>query len=154
MNIILKFHFLLKGVQHWSNLSCHCLYAPSQSDDVWSKFFTTFFASLPTSFNNFFIGDFNAVLVPTLDRKNTSTKIIADFMLDNAAVDPWRTSHPEKLEFSWNLSPGACQGDEEHPHEQHTIPQIINPDHRRPTWLHPPAETFGYIQGKKPKKAI
>ena len=94
------------------NFECVCLYAPSQSDTVSTKFFENLFNTLsPTedSENRIIIGDFNTALDPTLDRKNNTikyqkirtSKLINDFALDNSLVDPWRTSHPDRREFSW-----------------------------------------------------
>ena len=87
-------------------LDCHCLYAPSQSDTVSSKFFTELLDSLPDCDNSIFLGDFNTVLDPALDRKDTdrpyhkpkTSRIINDHALNNALVDPWRTANPLKRE--------------------------------------------------------
>ena len=104
------------------DFECICLYAPSQSDTVSTKFFENLFNTLsPTedSENRIIIGDFNTTLDPTLDRKNNSikyqkirtSKLINDFTLDNSLVDPWRTSHPDRREFSWENTRSASRID-------------------------------------------
>ena len=61
------------------------------------------------------IGDFNAVLDPKIDRKDPSItyqkprtqKLLTDYMLENAMVDPWRSTYPQKQEFSWENTRGS-----------------------------------------------
>ena len=63
------------------------------------------------------IGDFNTTLDPKLDRKDNSikyqkmktSKLINDYILENSLVDPWRTSHPDRQEFSWRNSRSASR---------------------------------------------
>ena len=66
--------------------------------------------------NCIIIGDFNAVLDPKMDRKNPNIvyqkpktqKLLTDYMLENAMVDPWRSTYPQKREFSWENTSGSA----------------------------------------------
>ena len=97
----------------------YCLYAPSQSDLVSNNFFSNLLQDPPQTINTIFIGDFNTVLDPNIDRKDPSkpyhkpktSKTINDYILDNALVDPWRTTHPNKKEFSWKNYKSASRID-------------------------------------------
>ena len=96
---------------------CTCLYAPSQSDTVSSKFYENFFSLLDNTNceNRIIIGDFDTTLDPKLDRKDNSikyqkmktSKLINDYILENSLVDPWRTNHPDRQEFSWGNTRSA-----------------------------------------------
>ena len=82
-------------------------------------FFTELLDSLPDCDNSIFLGDFNTVLDPALDRKDTdrpyhkpkTSRIINDHALNNALVDPWRTANPLKREYSWANSRSASRID-------------------------------------------
>ena len=104
------------------NFDCLCLYAPAQSDAVSSNFFENLLEPLPDTNeaeNSIIIGDFNTVLDPALDRKDPhikyqkprTSKLINDHALSNSLVDPWRTSHPDKREYSWANSRSASRID-------------------------------------------
>ena len=92
-----------------------CIYAPSQGDSVAKPFFEKILVDehFENNEHNIIIGDFNAIQIPQLDRhpnpetyyKKKTAKIINDFKLDYAMVDPWRTTHPEKQTFSGKTVP-------------------------------------------------
>ena len=119
-----------------------CLYAPSQSDSVSNKFFTNFFQDITPHNNTIYIGDFNSVLDPSIDRKDPSipyhkpktSKSIRDHMMDNNLVDPWRTSNPSKKEFSWMNSRSASRIDytliPAHLYHQVAEVEYITPPHK------------------------
>ena len=96
---------------------CYCLYAPSQGDAVSQTFYKDLFNKHPPepTHNNIFIGDFNVVQSPNLDRRNTNityhkphtSKLLNNLMLDHALVDPWRTTNPQLKEFSWDNKTSA-----------------------------------------------
>ena len=100
---------------------CPCLYAPSQSDTVSFKFYEDLLSHLDTSNseNHIIIGDFNTTLDPKLDRKDNSipyqkmktSKFLNNYMLENSLVDPWRTNHPDRKEFSWANTRSASRID-------------------------------------------
>ena len=86
------------------------------------SFFLNLFNSLPDTSDNenlILIGDFNTTLDPNLDRKDNSiryqklktSKLINDYALDNSLVDLWRTTHPDRREFSWGNSRSASRID-------------------------------------------
>ena len=69
--------------------------------------------------NTIYIGDFNVVQNTTLDRRNPSIKyhkpkthkFLTSSMLDHALVDPWRTQHPNAVQFSWDNKISASRID-------------------------------------------
>ena len=69
--------------------------------------------------NTIYIGDFNVVQNPALDRRNTKIKyhkpkthkFLTNCMLDHALVDPWRTQHPNAIQFSWDNKTSASRID-------------------------------------------
>ena len=69
--------------------------------------------------NTIYIGDFNVVQNPALDRRNTkikyhkpkTQKFLTNCMLDHALVDPWRTQHPNAIQFSWDNKTSASRID-------------------------------------------
>ena len=67
----------------------YCLYAPSQNDSVSNTFFCNFFQDITPHNNAIYIGDFNTILDPSMDRKDPTkpyhkaktSKTIRDHML-------------------------------------------------------------------------
>ena len=66
--------------------------------------------------NSIIFEDFNAVLDPKMDRrdtnkpyhKKTTSKLLTEFTLENAIVDPWRASTPQTKKFSWANTRGTA----------------------------------------------
>ena len=85
-----------------------CIYAPSQCDSTSEEFYEALIRDAKDTENCIIIGDFNVVLDPKLDRKDPSItyqkpktqKLLTDYILENAMVDPWRSTYPQKREFS------------------------------------------------------
>ena len=102
-------------------LRCFCLYAPSQGDSASLPFYEDLFNTHPPDpmQNTIYIGDFNVVQNPALDRRNTKIKyhkpkthkFLTNCMLDHALVDPWRTQHPNAIQFSWDNKTSASRID-------------------------------------------
>ena len=69
--------------------------------------------------NTIYIGDLNVIQNPALDRRNTKIKyhkpkthkFLTNCMLDHALVDPWRTQHPNAIQFSWDNKTSASRID-------------------------------------------
>ena len=80
-------------------------------------FFTELLDSLPYCSYSIFLGDFNTVLDPALDRKDIdkpyhkpkTSRIINEYAFNNALVDPLRTANPLKSEYSWTNSRSASR---------------------------------------------
>ena len=102
-------------------LRCYCIYGPSQGDSDTLLFYENLFENHPPNptQNTIYIGDFNVVQNPTLDRKNTgiqyhkpkSHKQLTNSMLDHALIDPWRTQNPSTRLFSWDNGTSASRID-------------------------------------------
>ena len=103
------------------SLKCYCLYAPSQNDTTSLPFYEDLFDTHPPdpTQNTIYIGDFNVVQNTTLDRRNPSInyhkpkthKYLTSSMLDHALVDPWRTQHPNAVQYSWDNKTSASRID-------------------------------------------
>ena len=99
--------------------SALCIYAPSQGDSASIKFYETLIEKTNNFENCIVIGDFNVVLDPKLDRRNSNIayhkprthKLLTDYILENAMVDPWRATYPQKQEYSWENRGSASRID-------------------------------------------
>ena len=93
-----------------------CIYAPSQGDSTSEKFYTNLLNKVELNENSIILGDFNVVLDPKIDRndpeipyhKPKTRKILTDYILEHAMVDPWRATNPAKVEFSWKNTRGSA----------------------------------------------
>ena len=96
-----------------------CIYAPSQGDSASIEFYEALIKETRDIENCIVIGDFNVVLDPRMDRKNPNItyhkpktqKFLADYILENAMVDPWRSTYPQKKEYSWENRGSASRID-------------------------------------------
>ena len=96
--------------------SSFCIYAPSQCDSTSEKFYSDLLETTEKYENSIIIGNFNKVLGPELNRKDLSKiykkpktlKLLTYHMLEHAMVDPWRSTYPQKIEFSWENTSGAA----------------------------------------------
>ena len=93
-----------------------CIYAPSQGDSTAEIFYNKLLKITELPENPIILGDFNVVLDPKIDRndpekpyhKPKTSKLLNDYMLEHALVDPWRATHPQKSEFSWKNTSGSA----------------------------------------------
>ena len=95
----------------------HCLYGPNANADR-ENFFGSICPTVDPILPNFFLGDFNTVTNPVLDRFGcnlaspwapTCSKCLESLMSATDSVDIWRYRNPSSQAFTWHR-PNGQQG--------------------------------------------